>query len=126
MLAVELAPDVQTWAVGALVSAALTVFAFLARKAFGDLGEKLSEVSRGVDALRAVLAKHDTDNATLSLRVTTLEAEVRANRERYHELVNTLTARVGLVDTHYQVLLERVRSLESAMRQVREGDEVLR
>jgi chromosome segregation ATPase len=107
-----LPPEAQAWVVGVLVSAVLGVFAFLARRAFGDVTDGLASVRKSLDELKTQLAAHDTHRATLELRVSAVERELAGVRERYHELVNTMTTRLGVCESRLETTRERLRHLE--------------
>jgi len=107
-----LPPEAQAWVVGVLVAGVLSVFGFLVRRAFGDIAEGLSEVRESLDALKSQLAAHDTHRATLELRVSAVERELAGVRERYHELANTVTARLGVCESRLETTRERLRHLE--------------
>jgi chromosome segregation ATPase len=107
-----LPPEAQAWVVGVLVAGVLSVFGFLVRRAFGDVTDGLSEVRECLDELKKQLAAHDTHRATLELRVGAVERELSGVRERYHELVNTVTARLGVCESRLETTRERLRHIE--------------
>jgi chromosome segregation ATPase len=107
-----LPPEAQAWVVDVVVAGVLGVFAFLARRAFGDVKDGLAEVRESLDGLKAQLAAHDTHRATLELRVSAVERELAGVRERYHELVNTVTARLGVCESRLETTRERLRHIE--------------
>lgn len=85
-----LPPEIQSFVLAAVVTAAMSTFGFLVKRAFGDLAEGLKELKMEVggklDLLASSLNQNNTEVAVLQARVERLENELDRLRADMREI----------------------------------------
>ena len=93
---------IGNWVLGVGLTAVVSLFGFLAKKAFSDVTEQLHGMTGKLDTLITTQAQGDTRMAVLENQVTTCIEELDKVREKLHAYGNHITnlqARMSLRTT---------------------------